>query len=303
MATAHTNGIQIEYETFGNPESPALLLIIGLGCQLIHWQKEFCENIANHGYHVIRYDNRDSGLSTKIDNFDMDNAMAKIGALFMNQEVPVPYGIEDMANDAVGLLDFLKIDKAHICGMSMGGFIAQTVAINHPNRLLSLISIYSSPGNRKEFMPTQDVMEFMMTPQPSEREAFIDHGIAYLKLVSGSGVPLDEAYCRRLTGEAYDRAFYPTGVLRQYMAILSQKDRGNALKKRSAPALVIHGDEDPMIPLAAGKTTADALPNATLKVIKGMGHDIPTLNAYWDEIMDAMVAHMRKSEANCETNH
>ncbi len=293
MATAYTNGIQIEYETFGNPEAPALLLIVGLGCQLIHWQKEFCENIANHGYHVIRYDNRDSGLSTKINSFNMDDTMAKIGALFMKQEVPIPYGIEDMANDAVGLLDFLKIHKAHICGMSMGGFIAQTVAINHPDRLLSLISIYSSPGNRKEFMPTQKVMEFMMTPQPSKREAFIDHGIAYLELVSGSGMPLDENYYRGLTGEAYDRAFYPAGVLRQYMAILSQKDRGDKLTKVLAPALVIHGDEDPMIPLAAGKATADTLPNSTLKVIKGMGHDMPNLSAYWDEIMDAMVAHMK----------
>lgn len=300
MATARTNGIQIEYETFGNPASPTLLLIIGLGCQLIHWQRDFCETIANHGYHVIRFDNRDSGLSTKIDGFDMGDVMAKIGALFMKQEVPVPYGIEDMAKDAVGLLDHLKIDKAHICGMSMGGFIAQTIAVNHPKRLLSLISIYSSPGNRREFMPTQDVMEFMMTPEPTERKAFIEHSVAYLKLVSGSGIPLDEAYCRRLAGESYDRSFYPAGVLRQYMAILSQKDRGDALKKVSVPALVIHGDQDPMIPLAAGEATADALADATLKIINGMGHDLPNLNGYWDDVLDAMVAHMRKFEANCE---
>ncbi|MBF0200407.1 MAG: alpha/beta hydrolase [Desulfamplus sp.] len=294
MALAHTNGIQIEYETFGNPESPALLLIVGLGCQLIHWQKEFCEQIADQGYHVIRYDNRDSGLSTKIGNSDVNEAMAKIGALFMKQKVEVPYGIKEMANDAAGLLDFLKIEKAHICGMSMGGFIAQTIAIDYPNRLLSLISIYSSPGNRREFIPTPAVIEFMMTPQPSEREAYIDHSIKYLKLVSGSGIPHDEAYCRRLAGEAYDRSFYPAGLLRQYMAILTQEDRGDALKTVCVPALVIHGDDDPMMPLSAGKATADALPDASLKIINGMGHAMPDLNAYWNVILDVIVGHIKK---------
>lgn len=292
MATADVNNIQIEYETFGNPSSPSLLLIIGLGCQLIHWQKEFCEKIADQGYHVIRYDNRDSGLSTKIAGLRITEAMEKVGDLFMGKQVPIPYTIEDMANDAVGLLDFLKIDQAHICGMSMGGFIAQTVAIKNPERLLSLISIYSNPGNRREFMPTQEVMEFMMTPAPVERGAFIEHSINYLKLVSGTGLPLDETFLRTLAAQSYDRSLYPDGILRQYLAILSQKDRGTELGSVKIPTLVIHGDEDPMIPLAAGKAIAEAIPNAKLKIIKGMGHAMPNLNAYWSDISNAMINHM-----------
>lgn len=292
MATATVNGIQIEYETFGEKSSPSLLLIMGLGGQLIHWQKEFCEKIADHGYHVIRYDNRDSGLSTKITGLGVAEAMDKVSNLFMGNKVPVPYSIEDMANDAVGLLYFLEIDRAHVCGMSMGGFIAQTVAIKNPNRLLSLISIYSSPGNRREFMPTQEVMEFMMTPTPVERGAFIEHRIKYLKLVSGTGCPFDEVFFRNQAAESYDRALYPEGILRQYLAILSQQYRGADLGKIKIPTLVIHGDEDPMIPLAAGRSTAEAIPEAKLKIIKGMGHAMPNLNAYWSDIANEMLNHM-----------
>ncbi|SLM27507.1 putative lipase/esterase [Desulfamplus magnetovallimortis] len=294
MTTANINGMQIEFETFGNPSSPTLLLITGLGCQMIHWQKELCEKIAEKGLHVIRYDNRDSGFSTKITGITMSEAMEKAGRLFMGMGVEVPYSIENMAEDAVGLLDFLKIEKAHICGMSMGGFIAQTVAINYTDRLLSLISIYSSPGNRREFMPSQEVMEFMMNPAPAERSAYIEHSIKYLTLISGKKIPLDEEYLRNLACEAYDRSFYPDGVIRQYLAILSQKDRGSSLGKVNVPALVIHGDEDPMIPMAAGKATAEALPDSKLKIIKGMGHDMPQLNRYWSEIVDAMAEHAMK---------
>ena len=214
----------------------------------------------------------------------------------MGEQIEVPYGIEDMADDAVGLLDFLKIEKAHVCGMSMGGFIAQTFAINNPERILTLISIYSSPGNRREFMPTQQVMEFMMNPVPAERGAFIEYRVKFLKMISGTGVPLDENYFHSLAGEAYDRSFYPEGILRHYLAILSQKDRGNDLQKVSVPALVIHGDEDPMIPMEAGKAIAEALPNSKLKIIKGMGHAMPNLNSYWSDILGAILEHMEKQK-------
>lgn len=294
MPQANVNGIQIEYETFGDKSSPSVLLIMGLAGQLIHWQKEFCLKLSDHGYHVIRYDNRDSGLSTKFSEVGLTEAMEKIGALFMGEKVPVPYSIEDMANDATGLLDLLDIKQAHICGMSMGGFIAQTFAINNPNRILSLTSIYSSPGNRKEFQPTKEVIEFMLTPIPKERAAYIEHTTKYLKLISGVGLPFDEDFHRSLAAQSYDRSFCPEGVARQYLAIMTQKDRASDLENLAVPALVIHGDDDPVVPLAAGKATAEAIPNSELKIIKGMGHAIPNLQAYWSDILDAMINHMGK---------
>jgi len=293
MATANANGIQIEYETFGDPSSPALLLIIGLGSQLIHWQDEFCQQIADNGYHVIRYDNRDAGLSTKYDELAMPEIMEKIGALFSGQEVTTPYTIEDMANDAAGLLDALNIDKAHICGMSMGGYIAQTFAINNPSRTLSLTSIYSHCGNRKEFLPTQEVMEAMMTPTPEERETFIEYMLKFFKLIYGTGLPFDEEFHRTLAAQSYDRSFCPEGTARQYLAIMVQKDRTAKLGKLKIPSLIIHGDADPLVPMAGGKATADAIPDAVLKTINGMGHVIPNLNAYWEDIKDAMINHMK----------
>ncbi len=222
----------------------------------------------------------------------MSEAMGKIGALFMGEKVPVPYGIDDMADDAIGLLDFLDIKQAHICGMSMGGFIAQTFAIKNPGRTLSLTSIYSSPGSWKDFQPTQEVMENMLTPTPEERDAYIEYTMKHFKLIFGGGLPFDEDFHRKLAALSYDRSFCPEGVIRQSLAITTQKDRTSGLEKLSIPALVIHGDDDPMIPLAGGKATAAAIPNAEMKIIKGMGHAIPNLQAYWSDILDAMVNHM-----------
>ena len=297
MASVSANGIQIEYETFGDSSSPALLLIIGLGCQLIHWQDEFCQQIAENGYHVIRYDNRDKGLSTKFDGLTADEIMEKIGALFIGQKVPVPYTIEDMANDAAGLLDALIIDKAHICGMSMGGYIAQTFALNNPARTLSLTSIYSTPGDRSKYPPTQEVTEAMMQPEPLEREANIEHALAFFRLTYGTGLEFDEEFHRSLFARAYDRSFCPEGTGRQLLAIMSQKDREKDLRQLTIPSLVIHGDEDPLVPLAGGQATADAIPDAEFMVVKGMGHVAPNLNAYWGDIKDAMIKHMEKASS------
>ena len=296
MAAANANGIQIEYETFGNPSSPALLLIMGLGSQLIHWQDEFCQQIADTGYHVIRYDNRDVGLSTKFDGVSMPEIMDKVMALFSGQEIITPYTVEDMANDAIGLLDALNIDKAHICGMSMGGMIAQTFAINNPSRTLSLISIYSHSGNREAYLPTQEVMEAMMEPVPEERKQYIDYQLNFFKLVYGTGLPFDVEFHRTVFARTYDRSFCPEGTGRQYLAIMVQKDRTQELKKLKVPSLIIHGDEDPLVPLAGGKATADAILGAEFMVVKGMGHAIPNLNAYWSDIKDAMINHMEKVE-------
>jgi pimeloyl-ACP methyl ester carboxylesterase len=294
MTTANANGIQIEYETFGDSSSPALLLIIGLGGQLIYWQDEFCEQIADTGYYVIRYDNRDTGLSTKFEGLSAEEVMEKVGALFMGQKVTVPYTIEDMALDAAGLLDALNIEKAHICGMSMGGYIAQTFAINNPSRTLSLTSIYSTPGNRSQYPPTQEVLEAMMEPVPKEREPYIEYILKFHKLTYGTGLPFDDEFHRTLANKAYDRSLCPEGTGRQYLAIMAQDDRTSKLGGLKVPTLIIHGDADPLVPLAGGKATAEAIPGAEFMVVKGMGHVIPNLNAYWGDIKDALIDHMGK---------
>jgi pimeloyl-ACP methyl ester carboxylesterase len=295
MTTANANGIRIEYDTFGKSSHPALLLIIGLGNQLIHWQNEFCQQIADNGFYVIRYDNRDSGLSTKFEGLSFEQIMEKIMALFSGQKVSVPYTIEDMCNDAVGLLDEMKIVKAHICGMSMGGFIAQTFAINNASRTISLTSIYSHCGNRSEILPSKEVMEAMMKPIPRDRDGAVAYTVDFLKLIYGSGLPFDEQFHKKITAQAFDRSFSPEGTARQYLAIMVQKDRTGELGKLKIPSLVIHGDEDPLVPLAGGKATAEAIPDAEFMVVKGMGHVIPNLNAYWGDIKDAMIRHMAKA--------
>ena len=292
MASVTANGIQIEYETFGDSEAPTLLLIIGLACQLIHWQDEFCQQIADSGYHVIRYDHRDRGFSTRVEGPPADKIMEIIIALFMGQEVAVPYTIEDMAMDAAGLLDALEIDKAHICGMSMGGFIAQAFALSNPARTLSLTSIYSTPGSWSKYPPIQEVNEAMMLAEPLEREANIEHVADFYKLTYGTGLAFDEAFHRSMVARAYDRSFYPEGTMRQLLAVLAQKDREEDLRQLKVPALVVHGDADPLVPLAGGQATADAIPGAEFMVVKGMGHVLPNLNAYWSDIKEAMIKHM-----------
>ena len=294
MAKANVNGIDIEYETFGASSSPTLLLIMGIGGQLIQWQEEFCRQIADHGYHVIRYDNRDSGLSTKFSETGMPEITEKIGALFMGREVVIPYYMEDMADDAAGLLDALNIDKAHICGMSMGGYIAQTLVLRNPSRALSLTSIYSHPGSNGAFLPSQEVMAAFMTPAPEEKEKYIQYMLKFLKMTYGSGLPFDEEFHREVVGRSFDRSFCPEGTARQFLAVLSQKDRAAALGRLTVPSLIIHGDEDPLVPVAGGKATADAIPGAEFKIIRGMGHVLPNLNAYWSDIMSAMIDHMGK---------
>jgi len=176
MAQVDANGIQIEYETFGGPDSPALLLIIGLAGQLIDWDEKLCQQLAQQGHYVIRFDNRDAGLSSKIEEAGVPDIMQTIEAQMKGETINPPYTIEDMADDAVGLLDALGIEKAHICGMSMGGMIAQTIAINYPKRVLSLISIYSGTGDPEEPQPKPEAMEFLLTPPPEEREEYIEHG-------------------------------------------------------------------------------------------------------------------------------
>jgi pimeloyl-ACP methyl ester carboxylesterase len=293
MAQVDANGIQIEYETFGEPDSPALLLIIGIIAQLTFWDEKLCQQLAQQGHYVIRFDNRDAGLSSKIEEAGVPDIMQTIETKMKGETINPPYTIEDMADDAVGLLDALGIEKAHVCGMSMGGMIAQTIAINYPKRVLSLISIYSSTGDPEEPQPEPEAIEFLLAPPPEEREAYIEHGIKFFSTVSGPGFPYDEEWLRNFVAQSYDRAYNPEGTARQFVAILAQKNRRPELKSLSTPALVIHGTDDPLVSVECGRNTAAAIPGAELMIIDGMGHDIPHSGA-WPQIIDAIVDHTRK---------
>ena len=286
MARAKSNGIELEYDSFGSPDDPALLLIMGFTAQMTAWEESFCEQIASNGFHVIRFDNRDVGLSSRIDG-EVD-----VTKLFMGELEAVPYALDDMADDAAGLLDFLGIDKAHIVGASMGGMIAQLVAIRHPEKTLSLCSIMSTTGDREVGQPTPEAMAALMAPAATSREEAVARGVAAGRVI-GSPVHFDEAKAAKRAGDAYDRAFDPKGVQRQLGAIGSQADRTEALAKVTAPTLVIHGAADPLVQPSGGEATAKAVPGAELRVFEEMGHDLP--EPLWPEIVDAIVANARRA--------
>ena len=272
-----SNGIEIWYEDFGDRSNPTVLLIMGMGGPAIYWPLEFIEPIVDTGYHVVRFDNRDTGLSTWIDDYAAN-----------------PYSLDDMAADAVGLMDALKIELAHVIGMSMGGMIAQTVAIRHPGRTLSLTSIMSSTGNPKLPPPDPQAMKYLIKPVPSEREPYIEHAVTMWKVIGGKGFEFDEERVRNLAARSFDRSFYPPGFVRQLTAIIAHGNRKPALASVTAPTLVIHGGDDPLVPLAAGKDTAEAIPGAELLVIDGMGHDLP--REAWPRIVDGIVANALKAK-------
>ncbi len=294
MATANANGIQIEYETFGDSSSPALFLIAGLGSQMITWQDEFCIHIADQSYNVIRFDNRDVGLSSKFDEAGIPDIMEMFTLKMSGGVVETPYTLLDMANDAVGLLDVLDIRQAHICGRSMGGMIAQTLALNHPDRLLSLTSIYSTTGNPDLPPPTPEAMQPMMEPAPTERDEYIKNYVEGFRAWAGTGLSFNKEFYTDMAAKSFDRSFYPQGAARQLAAVVAQPNRKPALSKLETPTLVVHGDEDPLVPLEAGQDTAEAIPNTELLIIKGMGHELSEMNDYWLRISDAMINHMRK---------
>jgi pimeloyl-ACP methyl ester carboxylesterase len=285
MPRAKSNGIELEYDTFGSPEDPALLLIMGFTAQMTAWDEAFCRLIADQGFYVIRFDNRDVGLSSRLDG-DVD-----VAALFAGQLTSVPYSLDDMADDAAGLLDALGIAKAHIVGASMGGMIAQLVAIRHPEKTLSLCSIMSTTGDRSVGQPTPEAMGALMAPPPTNRDEAIANGLAAGRILSP--VHFDEARVAKRSGEAYDRAYDPKGVQRQLAAIGTQADRTPALANVTAPTLVIHGGPDPLVTISGGEATAKAVPGAELLVFEDMGHDLP--EPRWPEIVDAIVANAKRA--------
>ncbi|MBW2060837.1 MAG: alpha/beta hydrolase [Deltaproteobacteria bacterium] len=294
MPNVTANGIQIEYDTFGDRSSPPLLLIMGLGAQMILWDEEFCDQLASQGLYVIRFDNRDIGLSTKFDEAGVPNVMEMMAAAQRGEEVKAPYTVDDMADDAVGLLDSLDIDKAHICGASMGGMIAQTVASRHPSCVLSLISIMSTTGDPALPQAKPEAMEVLLTPVPEKREAYIEHSLKASRTIGSPGFPFDEKRVRERTARGFDRSFHPQGVARQLAAVIAHGSRKPALAKVTTPTLVIHGADDPLVPVEGGRDTASAIPEAELLIIEGMGHDLPI--GAWPRIVDAIARNTRRAQ-------
>jgi pimeloyl-ACP methyl ester carboxylesterase len=286
MPRAKSNGIELEYETFGDAGDPALLLVMGLGAQMTAWDGAFCQRLASEGFHVIRYDNRDVGLSTRTDGPAPD-----IAAVMGGDTSTATYRVDDMADDAAGLLDALGIEQAHVVGASMGGMIAQAIAIRHPKRTASLCSIMSTTGDRGVGAPTPEAMGALMRPPATTREEAIEGAVASGKILSP--VHFDEAKTRDRAGQTYDRAFYPTGMQRQLAAIMASADRTADLGKVSVPTLVIHGRPDPLVTLSGGEATAKAIPGADLLVLDEMGHDMP--EPLWPVIVEAIVKNARKA--------
>lgn len=270
--TAKAGDVELNYDTFGDPSTPPMLLIMGLGAQMIRWDDAFCKAIAAQGRWVIRFDNRDVGLSTKFDEAGVPDIMS----LVQGKPVNTPYKLKDMADDAVGLLDSLGIREADIVGVSMGGMIAHTMAIHYPDRVRTLTSIMSSTGNPSLPRPKPEAMAVLLAPPVSNRDDYITNSLESSRVLHGPTYPLDEDYVRKMAGIQYDRCYNPEGFTRQLGAVLSSGSRNEELSKVKVPTLVIHGNVDPLVPIEGGKDTANSIPDAKFVVIEGMGHSFPT---------------------------
>jgi pimeloyl-ACP methyl ester carboxylesterase len=280
---ANVNGIEIEYVTEGDPSDPALLLVMGLGAQLTSWPDGFVEGLRRRGFYVIRFDNRDSGLSTKF------AGLPDIAALFTGTDLSsVSYRIEDMADDAAGLLAALGIAQAHVVGASMGGMITQAVVISHPELFLSATSIMSTTGDRAVGAPTGEAMTALLRPMATSREEAIQGSVEGSLVIGSPGYPTDEGILRERAAAAYDRAYCPEGTVRQLGAILGSPDRTEGLRGVRIPFLVVHGEADPLVTPSGGAATAAAVPGSRLLTFPGMGHDLP--EPLWDPITDAITA-------------
>jgi pimeloyl-ACP methyl ester carboxylesterase len=288
-ATARVNDIDIVYDTFGDPNAPAILLIMGLGAQMISWDGELCAQLASHGYWVIRYDNRDIGLSTKFDNAGTVNILEIVAAMQSGQSFEVPYNLRDMADDAVGLLDALEIQIAHVVGASMGGMIAQLVAIHYPSRVSTLTSIMSSTGEPDLPPPSDEAFQILLVPTPTDRDGYIEASSKAWNYLNGPRYQFDENRLLTRIGNAYDRGLCPDGVNRQLAATITSEGRREALQSVAIPTLVIHGDADPLVPVEGGIDTAEAIPGAKKLIIEGMGHSLP--DELWHPILEAIVEH------------
>jgi pimeloyl-ACP methyl ester carboxylesterase len=293
MPQAQVGDVTLEYDTFGHQDGTPLLLIMGLGAQMIHWDDDFCDQLADKGHYVIRHDNRDVGLSTHFEG-DMD-MMALMADFLAGKQPQVPYTLDHMAADSAGLLDVLGIEHAHICGASMGGMIAQLVACNHPHKARSLTSIMSSTGNPELPKSTPEAQAALTAPRPDGEEETVTRAIENAKVIGSTGFEFDAERTAKRALEAYRRSFNPMGVARQMAAIAANGDRREKLNQLDLPCIVIHGTEDPLVPLAGGEDTHKNISGSKLVKIEGMGHDLPP--GAWPEVINAICSVTRTERA------
>jgi pimeloyl-ACP methyl ester carboxylesterase len=294
VAFAQTNGIELAYDTFGDPSDPPMLLIHGLGCQLIDWYDDFCRQLAAHRFWVIRYDNRDIGLSTCFDDAGIPDLETVAQHFWRRLPASVPYTLDDMTDDPAGLLDALGIRAAHVVGSSLGGMIAQTLALRHPERVLTLTSIMSSTTD-PDLPPMQEqAQQMLLLPPPEEREAYMEQAVAEGKVMNALCTESDIQMRREKAGEIFDRGLHPAGTARQMAAAYSSGSRREALGSIRVPTLVIHGSADPLLPVEHGIDTARSIPNAKLEIVEGLGHDMPP--SLWPQLIGWIVQHAKATD-------
>src|SRR6195952_5652617 len=287
---APANGIELCYQEMGEPDGQPLVMVMGLATQMIAWQEGLCRLLAERGFRVIRFDNRDIGRSTKIDAAGMPNRVD----MLIGRRATAPYLLRDMAADTVGLLDFLEIDAAHVVGASMGGMIVQQMAIDHPRRLRSMVSIMSTTGNRRSGQPALKTYGVLLGNPPKTRDQVISRAVKTFKVIGSPGFPFEEDMVREMAALSYDRGHSAGGVMRQLHAIIASGDRTQALHRVQVPTAVIHGTRDPLVKPSGGKATAKAIPGARLMMIDGMGHDLP--RDLWPTFANAIHTNAGRSE-------
>jgi pimeloyl-ACP methyl ester carboxylesterase len=291
MSSLRCNGLDIEYESLGDPGAPAILLIMGLGMQLVAWPEAFCRHLVERGFRVIRFDNRDVGLSGRVTGGKRPNLVWAMLAARLRLPLRPPYTLNDMAADAIGLIDGLGIAQVHVVGASMGGMIAQVLAARFPQRVLSLTSIMSSSGNLRLSRPKADALRALLSRpgDPRNPEIVIEHLVRVFGVIGSPGFPADPAELRERVSRSVRRGYYPDGVARQLLAVIAAGDRRKLLRTIVAPTLVIHGAADPLVRLDAGQDTARNIPGSRLMVVDGMGHDLPP--ALYERLAEAIAAH------------
>jgi pimeloyl-ACP methyl ester carboxylesterase len=281
---APCGGIEIAYQEVGDPDAAPLLLVMGLGTQMLGWREEFCVLLAERGFRVVRFDNRDIGHSTMLEAAGVPGRLD----LLLGRRGSAAYLLSDMALDTIGLMDHLGFESAHVVGASMGGMIGQTLAIEHAERVRSLVSIMSTTGSRRVGTPTLKAFAALLAKAPRGRDAYVERVVKTFKLIGSPAYPMDEPAFREMAGRIYDRSHNPKGVLRQMHAISASGDRTSALRKLKLPATVIHGTRDPLVRPSGGRATARAIPGSRLRMVEGMGHDLPRdlWPLFIDEIAD-----------------
>ena len=296
MPKANANGITIAYESQGDRAKPPMVLIMGLGAQLTLWPDALVDALAAGGFHVVRHDNRDVGLSSDFGHWGRADVPAAVQRLMTGQKVEAPYRISDMAADTIGLMDSLGLERAHIVGLSMGGMIAQEIAARHAGRCLSMTSIMSTSSRAGQPPGTPEAVKAILTrPESDDREMVVQYSMKLRRIIGGPAFGYDETELRRFVERNVDRRYYPEGVGRQYLAVLASGDRVAMLGTVRVPTLVIHGSEDPLLPPACGEDVARLVPGARLEIIDGMGHDIPP--ALVSRVAGLILGHCRGAQA------